>query len=162
MHHHDAVGEVRDDPHVVGDEEDGRPELVTATAQQVEDLGLHGDVERGRRLVGDDEPGVEGERHRDHDALLLAARELVRVVVHADLGLGDADAPQHVDGRGASLRAAEPPVRTQALLDLPADRVHRVEDGGRLLEDHRDVGAARLPEAGVVEARDVVGAFAIA
>ncbi len=45
----------------------------------VENLRLHGDVERRRRLVGDEEIGTIGERHGDHHALALAARELMRI-----------------------------------------------------------------------------------
>jgi len=41
--------------------------------QQRQDLGLHGDVERGGRLVGDQDVGLAGERDGDHDALALAA-----------------------------------------------------------------------------------------
>jgi hypothetical protein len=52
-------------------------------AQQVEDLGLDGDVERGGGLVGDEQARVAGERHGDHDALAHAAGELVRVGVAA-------------------------------------------------------------------------------
>ena len=57
------------------------PNSSRQRAQQVEDLGLHGDVEGGGRLVGDDHARVEHERLRDDDALLLPAGELVRVVV---------------------------------------------------------------------------------
>src|SRR3990170_3451222 len=47
---------------------------------KVQDLRLHGHIERRRRLVRDDQRGVEHERHRDHDTLLLAAGELERVM----------------------------------------------------------------------------------
>ena len=50
-------------------------------SQQVEDLRLDGDVERGDRLVADDELRLEGERAGDADALALAAGEFVRVAV---------------------------------------------------------------------------------
>ena len=46
--------------------------------EQVEDRRLHRDVERRGRLVADDEARVAGERARDRDALLEAARELRR------------------------------------------------------------------------------------
>ena len=36
-----------------------RVEPVAQVAQQVEDLGLHGDVERGGRLVGDQQLGSQ-------------------------------------------------------------------------------------------------------
>ena len=42
--------------------------------QQVEDLRLDGHVERRRRLVGDEQFRVAGERHGDHHPLLLALR----------------------------------------------------------------------------------------
>ena len=115
-------------------------------AQQVEDLGLHGHVERGGRLIGQDQAGVEHQRHRDDDALLLAAGELVRIVVHARLGVGDAHLLQDVDGLGAQLLLVLHAVGAQALLDLPADGVHRVEHRVRLLEHHGRLAAAHAPQ----------------
>ena len=49
----------------------------------LQDLALHDDVERGRRLVEDHELGAERERHRDDHALAHAARQLVRVGARA-------------------------------------------------------------------------------
>ena len=57
------------------------PNSLCRSADQVEDLRLHGDVERGGRLVGDQQLRVADQRHRDHRALPHAAGELVRVVV---------------------------------------------------------------------------------
>ena len=54
------------------------PSRSLQLAEQVEDLRLDGDVERRGRLVGDQELGIAGERHGDHDALAHAAGELVR------------------------------------------------------------------------------------
>src|SRR5216110_526608 len=50
-------------------------------AQQVDDLRLHRHVERGRRLVEDDEARLQHHRARDRDALALPAGELVRIAV---------------------------------------------------------------------------------
>ena len=52
----------------------------------LQDLALHDDVERGRRLVHDHELGLERERHRDDHALAHPARELVRVGADAARG----------------------------------------------------------------------------
>jgi hypothetical protein len=63
---------------------------------------LRGDVERGGGLVGDQQHRFEHQRHRDHDALALAARQLVRVAGHHALGVGQ----QHLLDDGAHLGAA--------------------------------------------------------
>ena len=55
-----------------------RPRSCLQLAHQVEDLRLRRDVERGRRLVGDQDARLGGERQRDHHALAQAARELER------------------------------------------------------------------------------------
>ena len=67
-------------------------------AQQLEDLRLHGDVERRRRLVGDQQLRSAGDRHRDHDALAHAARELVRILLEALRRRRDADLLEQLDG----------------------------------------------------------------
>ena len=56
------------------------PSRCSQLADQLQNLRLDRDVERGGRLVGDQELGRAGERHRDHDALALAAGELVRII----------------------------------------------------------------------------------
>jgi hypothetical protein len=55
----------------VGDEQHGHADLALQRLQELEDLRLDGDVERGRRLVGDQQVRLVGERHGDHDALAL-------------------------------------------------------------------------------------------
>ena len=97
VHHHHAVGDLGDDADVVRDQDDRRAELGLEPLDQLQDLGLDRDVERGRRLVGDQQVGVARERHRDHHALPHAARELVRVVVDPPLGVRDADRAQQLD-----------------------------------------------------------------
>ena len=86
---------------------------------QLEDLRLDGHVERGRRLVGDQHVRVVDERHRDHRALAHAARELVRVVACADVGVRDADARRAARPRASqaarlrdAARARAPPRRS--------------------------------------------------
>ena len=78
IHHRDAVAELLHDAEVVRDEEVGEPELVAEVGQEVQHLRLHRDVERGDRLVGDDQARVERQRAGDADALALAAAEGMR------------------------------------------------------------------------------------
>ena len=50
-----------------------------AAQEQLQHRGLHRDVQRAGRLVGDHQPRVERQRPGDADALPLAAGQLVRV-----------------------------------------------------------------------------------
>ena len=81
VHDHDAVRDVAHDVQVVRDEDVGQAELALQVLQEVENLSLHRDVERGHGLVADDQLRVDGERARDADPLPLAAGELVREAV---------------------------------------------------------------------------------
>ena len=111
-HDVDAVGHLAHDAEVVGDQQHGHAELALQLLQQLEDLRLDGDVERGGRLVGDQQVGLVGERHGDHDALALAARELMRIGAEPLLGIVEADLAQQLEhararrarrrGRGAA------------------------------------------------------------
>ncbi len=108
VHHQDVVGEVGDHAQVVRDQDDRGAGLLLEVLEQVEDLRLHGHVERGGRLVRDQQLRVADQRHRDHRALPHTAGELVRVVVHPGLRLRDADPAEHLDRPLAGLRLARP------------------------------------------------------
>ncbi len=92
IHDRDPVRHFGDGAHVVRDQHDGDAEFLLDVAHQVEDLRLHGDVERRRRLVGDQHARPARDRHGDHHALAHAAGQLVRIGARAPLRLGDADA----------------------------------------------------------------------
>jgi hypothetical protein len=104
IHHHHLVADLRHDPEIVSDEDDGGAGLLPQPAHEPEDLGLDRDVERRGGLVGDEEMWVERERHGDHHALAHAARELVGIFVESCLRGRDAHAAQHVDGSDAASR----------------------------------------------------------
>ena len=77
------VGDARDDAEIVRDQHQRHAELALQLGQQVQDLRLDGHVERGGRLVGDDQLGPAHQRHGDHHALAQAAGELVRILAAA-------------------------------------------------------------------------------
>ena len=97
IHHVDAVGVARDDAEIVRDDDQRDAEPARQVLHQFEDLRLDGDVERGGRLVGDDELRIAGEPDRDHHALAHAAGELMRILLEPPLGVGDADELQQLD-----------------------------------------------------------------
>ena len=111
LHHVDVVGELADDGQVVGDQDHRHAVALLQLLDQVEDLRLDGDVERGRRLVGDQHVGTVGERHGDHDALALAAGELVRILPQTRLRLGDLHFLEQLARALRRLGAAHPVVQ---------------------------------------------------
>ena len=142
VHHHHAVAQPGDHAEVVGDEEDRGARAPAQVAQQLEDLGGDRDVEPGRRLVGDEQARVGGQRHRDHHALAHAARELMRVLPGPPLGLGDARLAEHGHRALARLPRRRAAVQREQSLDLPADGQHGIERGARALEHHGDLRPA--------------------
>ena len=72
-HDEDAISKLADDAEIMGDEQHRHAMLGLQATKKIEDLGLNRDVERGRRLVGNQELGTVGKRHGDHHALPLAA-----------------------------------------------------------------------------------------
>ena len=79
VHDRDPVARLGQHREVVADQDQRQPELGAQALEQLEDLRLHHDVERRRRLVGDHQRRPARERQRDHHPLALAAGELVRV-----------------------------------------------------------------------------------
>ena len=62
----------------------------------MQDLRLDGDVERGGRLVGDQQRRPADQRHGDHGALAQAARQFEGIGAQRALGIGEAHQPQHL------------------------------------------------------------------
>jgi hypothetical protein len=60
---------------VVGNEEDGESEPALHVSEQLEDLGLHRDVERADGFVADENVWLDGEGSGDGNALTLTAGE---------------------------------------------------------------------------------------
>ena len=86
--------------------------------------------------------GLVGESHGDHDALALAARQLVGIGAETLLRLAHADLEQKLEHALAGARFIHVAMQLQYLAHLLLDGVQRVERGHRLLEDHGDAVAA--------------------
>jgi ABC-type oligopeptide transport system ATPase subunit len=78
-HHRDGVRDGGQHREVVRDEERAEAEVVGEPPQQAQDPCLDRDVERGRRLVGDEDAGFTHQGRGDRDPLELTSAELVRV-----------------------------------------------------------------------------------
>ncbi|CUK21701.1 Uncharacterised protein [Achromobacter sp. 2789STDY5608615] len=149
VHDQHPVGHFGHHAHVVGDEDHAHVHFFLQLTDQLQDLGLDGDVQRRGGLVGDQQLRLAGQRHGDHDALAHAAGQLVRIAVEDGAGLGDAHPFEHAQRLGARRGRVQPLVQLQRFGDLVAGREARVERGHRLLEDHGHVGAAHALQRAV-------------
>jgi hypothetical protein len=86
---------------------------------------------------------------------MICARKLVREVVDALLGGGNAGVLQQADGALAGFGVGHRQVRADGLDQLPTHGVERIQRGQRVLEDRADLAPANGPhriEAEVVDA----------
>ena len=156
IHDDHLVAQLGDQAEIVGDHHHGRLEGLLQLAQQVDDLGFHGDVESGGRLVGDQQRRVHHERHGDAGALAHAAAELVRELVHPLFRVGDADPAHNVDRDAPLLGGAAAGAAVLDVGHLPAIGQYRDLRGHGVLEDHRDLLAAIAAQVVLAEAKHVL------
>ncbi len=144
VHHQHAVGDLRHHADIVRDEDHRHVRVPLQSADQVQDLRLNGHVQRGRRLVGDQQARAAGQCHRDHHALAHTAGKVVRIAGQPTARLRDADQVQQFHRPLARRRRRHILVLGQRLGDLRAHAMHRIERGHRLQEDHAKLAAAHL------------------
>ena len=98
------------------------PRSRTRSSRIASTSHLHGDVERGGRLVGDQEVGLGDQHHGDHHPLAHAAGELVRIGAKTRSGSRICTASSMASALPrASRRAERRRVRAAGLGDLVAD-----------------------------------------
>ena len=158
VHHQDAIRHELGDAEVVGDEQVRHPHVALKLLEQVENMGLRGEIERRDRLIQHDELGVDGDRAGDPDPLALAPAQLVR----KPAGVHCAQAHPLEELRHPLPPAVVEPVDPQRVCDGIADRHPRIEGAERVLEHHlhEQAGPAQLfaAEAGDVDAVECNGA----
>ena len=155
VHDGERVTGLRHHAEIVRDQHDGEAKPVAQIEQQTQHLGLHGDVERGGRLVRDQDLWPAGQCHRDHGALPHAAGELVRERADAACRVGDADLPQQLNGAIARIPGTRAFVKAHAFRDLITDTHDRVEVRVRVLEDHADLHPPHLAHVRLAGVRQV-------
>ena len=153
VHHRHLIAHMANDAEVVRDEKIGQAERLLETLHQVEDLSLDGHIERRHRLVAHQEFGVGGERPGKHDALALAARELVRkepLLFGAQAALG-----KELGHSGRSRLRLTIGHQVERLAYRVAGAFARIKRGIRILEDHLKP-ASRLAQGIAFKCADVV------
>jgi hypothetical protein len=138
IHHHDLVAGLGHHAHVMGDQHQRQIALFDQIVEQADDLRLHRDIQRRGRLIRDQDIGVGGQRHGDHDTLLHA-----RPTSGADSGRRSAVVRECATYRGFRPCARAPGLRHPEMqfrhvIDLRPDLLKGIERGHRVLRDQPD------------------------
>ena len=144
IHDDYVVRHLVDDAQIVRDEDDGRAVVALQIVHQAQNLCLDGHVERGGGLVGNQDPGLAGQRHGDHHALAHAAGELVRILQQHGLRVGDLHGIEHFQRLFFRLLFVQFLMDDERLAKLPLDGKDRVQAGHRLLKDDGNLVAANF------------------
>ncbi|ENN84500.1 hypothetical protein RHSP_72583 [Rhizobium freirei PRF 81] len=153
LHHHHAVRQEAGNGEVVRDDDRRKAEIVDEAANEVEQAGLHGNVETAGRLVHEDKAGAGHQIAGDLQALAHAAGEGARLIVDA-VGV-DFHPLQPVDGRVADVAVVAVADRHQPLADIGAGRNRHAQAVGRVLMHEAPVGPHQEPALGLVHAEEV-------
>lgn len=97
VHDGDVIRHVVNNREVVGNEDHGEFHFPDELLEEIEDLGLDGDIQRRDGLVCDDEVRLGGKCSGDGDSLALPAGELVRVLA-TEAGIKSDSFHEGVDG----------------------------------------------------------------
>ncbi|MNI68962.1 hypothetical protein D3C73_1246860 [compost metagenome] len=127
IHDHDSIRHIRHHAQVVGDHDDGGFRLPLKLLDQEQDLRLDGHIQRGCRLIGNQQLRVACQRNGNHDTLPHAARELMRILMKPTFRVGDPDLCEQLQRFASRLRPANFGMVGQALHDLLADLHGRIQ-----------------------------------
>ena len=149
VHHGDLVGQVADDAEIVADIDDRAALLFAQGADHLEQPRLGHHIEARSRLIQDQDGRIKRQRHRNRDALVLAAAELMRVAAeHGDVHRQLRPRPRrakHLGPLGAR-RMAD----LHRFRDLTADSHPRAQRARRVLRHESD--RASPPQTPIVGA----------
>ncbi len=151
LHDGDVVAEADRLVEITGDEDHGLLQHLRQFDELVLELAADQRIERGERLVHQQDIGIGGHGAGEADALLHAARELVRIAVAP---AGEIHQPKLLLGRGVTLPDIDP-------AELERGRASVVDDGAvrgssaYVLEDHADLARPSAWSSVAIEAVDV-------
>ena len=144
VEHHDVVRDLRDHGEIVRHVDRGRPLLLDHRLERLEHLDLGGDVERGGRLVQNQQVRLAAQRHGGHQALQLAAGHLVGIALAQTIRIGKLQRPVELLGPDFGPLPAQLPVEDGGLGHLLADGERGIEGGGGALREVGDPLPAKV------------------
>ena len=129
-----------------------KPQVRLQFREEIQHLRLHRDIERGDRLVGDDEARMRSDRARNRNALPLSSGQFVRIAVEERAR--EIDAVEQFRHAIDDFRFRGESEVDERLGDLVAQSAERIERRKRILKHHLHV-SARFAQFGLPETADL-------
>ena len=137
IHDRDPVRQMAHQPQVVGNEQQRQAQAVLQFQQQVDDLRLHRHIQRGHRLIRNDQRRFHRQRSRDPYPLTLTAGKLVRAPRRRIVRqMHEVEQPVHPP---RNLRPRDNVMHRQGFGQAGTHRHPRVQRAERVLENHLDL-----------------------
>ncbi|MNV37766.1 hypothetical protein D3C71_1292970 [compost metagenome] len=144
IHHQHAVRNMLHHRQVVGDEDERQPHFPLQFLQQIDNLRLNRDVQRGNRFITNNQLRFQNQRTSNTDTLTLTARKFVRIAVNQVWQ--QADFHHHrFDAIANFLTRHFRMIGAQRLGNNITDVHTRVQGRQRVLENHLDVATDFAP-----------------
>ena len=140
VHDGDVVSHLGNHPQIVGDQHHSHPSFGLKAPEEVQNLCLGGNVERGRWFIGDEQPRITRKCKGNHRPLTQATGKLIGELVHASLGPRNTHHLQQFYCPVTGFTFLDDRVvDADGLNDLVSNGVNRAETRHRLLENERDI-----------------------
>ena len=156
FHHHNIIGAVTRHGQIMGNKKDAHGELFAHFIKEIQDDFLHGDIQRGSRLIGDDELWLQCHSGSDEHALLHAAGKLMRVLMITALWIINAHALQQLQSTLLPGLLIVLPVDGHALFHRGSDGLERIERVIGILRNQPDASATQGAPLLLGEMGDIV------
>ena len=155
LHHRNAIGDFRHHAEIMRDEQHGGALALLQIADQRQDLRLGGDIQGRGRFIGNQHHRIKRQCHRNHGALALPARKLMREGARGFCRMRDTHFLQQCQHAGFNLSIAQAGMDAKHLSDLIANAAQGIERGHGFLEHHGNAGTAQCAHLGLIRAGEV-------
>ena len=156
LHDGHAIRDLRHHAEIMRDEEHRRAFALLQIADQRQDLCLGGDIQGRGRFIGYQHHRIKRQCHRNHGALALPARKLMREGARGFRRVRDAHFIQQCQHAGFNLGIAQAGMDTKHLRDLITNAAQRIERGHGFLEHHGNAGTAQRAHGCLIRAGEVL------
>ena len=142
VHNDDLVTHLGHNAQVMGDHDNCHAQFLLQLLHELQDLGLDGHVQSGGGLIGNQNIGLAGQGHGDHNSLAHAAGKLEGILLHPLFRLVDVHQLQHFHSPVIGLMLVAVGVQEDCLHQLVPDGIGGIQGGHGVLENNGNLVAA--------------------